>query len=199
MAGPKPDDPVLPFADVDAFSAWLAENARTAPVLWVRFYKKGTGIPTISKDDAVDEALCWGWIDGQLGKGDAESWLVRFTPRKPRSPWSKINRERVERMIAAGRMQPDGRAEVEAAKADGRWDAAYDKQSAMTVPADLVAAIEADPAALATYNRLNRQNLFSLSYRVNEAKKAETRRRRIAKFVAMLARGETPHPNGANK
>lgn len=199
MAGPKPDDPVLAFPDTAAFAAWLAENARTAPVLWVRFYKKGTGIPTISKDDAVDEALCRGWIDGQLGKGDAESWLVRFTPRKPRSPWSKANRARAERLIAAGRMQPEGLAEVAAAKADGRWDAAYDKQSEMSVPEDLVAAIEAEPAALATYNDLNRRNLFALAYRVNAAKRPETRQKRIAKFVGMLARGETPYPNGARR
>lgn len=183
------------FRDAAAFEAWLAAHHASADELWLKIHKKGSGLATVSYDEAVDVALCWGWIDG-LKKGfDERSFLQRFTPRKPKSVWSQANRDRVTRLEASGRMTPHGRDHVDAAKADGRWEAAYAGGATMQAPPDLLAAIEADPAALAAWRGLNRQNLYALCYRVGAMKTAAGRARKIADFVAMLARGETPYPN----
>jgi len=193
MPDAKPDLPILAFADQAELFAWLAEHGATSQGIRIKFAKKHTGVATVSKAEAVDAALCHGWIDGQLQPFDADFWLTRFTPRRPRSVWSEKNRERVLELIAEGRMTPAGLAQVEAAQADGRWDRAYARQSTATIPDDLQAALDADPAAAAFFATVTAANRFAVIYRVNDAKRPETRARRIAQLVAMLARGETLH------
>lgn len=192
MAGAE--DPVLPFASAEAWEAWLAAQGESADGVWIKMAKKATGIPTVTHVEAIDVALCYGWIDGQRRSLDAEWFLQRFTPRRARSTWSKVNREKVAQLIAAGRMQPAGLREIERAKADGRWDAAYDPPSRITVPEDLQAALDADEAAKAAFAGLDGQNRYAILHRVQQAKRPETRARRIETFVAMLARGEAPYP-----
>jgi len=189
-----PDElPILPFASAADWEAWLeAEHARAAGV-WLRIAKKDAGIATVTYAEALDVALCFGWIDGQKRGFDAAWFLQRFTPRTPRSRWSKINTGHVERLIAAGRMRPAGLAHVEAARADGRWEAAYHGQRSAAVPPDLQAALDANPAAAAFFATLSGANRYAILYRVQDAKRPETRRRRIERFVAMLQRGETLH------
>lgn len=160
---------------------------------WIKFAKAGSGVASISKSDAIDVALCHGWIDGQLDKYDERFWLIRFTPRKARSKWSQVNRERVAKLIAAGRMRAGGMAQVEAAKADGRWDAAYAPASRASVPDDLQAALDASPKAAAFFATLTGANRYAILYRIGAAKKPETRARKVAEFVAMLERRETVH------
>jgi len=186
------DLPTLEFADQAAFAAWLEGNAGTTGV-WLRIAKKGTGIASVDHDQALEEALRHGWIDGTARRVDDRWFVQKFTPRTRRSRWSKINRESAERLIAEGRMFPRGLGEVEAARADGRWDAAYAGPASSTVPADLAAALAAAPAAAAFFETLTSQNRYAILYRVEEAKRPETRARRIEKFVGMLARGETVH------
>jgi len=183
--------PVLAFGDAPAFEAWLARQPRDGAGLWLKLAKKGSGIASLSKAETVDAALCHGWIDGQMNPYDERSWLIRFTPRRPRSKWSLVNRERAEELIAAGRMRPAGLAEVDAAKADGRWDNAYPPHSRAEPPPDLQAALDASPAAAAFFATLKGANRYALIYRVLDARKPETRAARIAGFVAMLERGET--------
>lgn len=183
----------MSFADAGAFEAWLAAEPRTSKGLWLRLAKRGSDLITLSKAEAIDAALCHGWIDGQLDRYDDVSWLVRFTPRKRASKWSEKNRARAEELIEAGRMQPSGWAEIEAAKADGRWEAAYAPASTAQPPADLQAALEASPRASAFFATLTGANRYAILYRIGTAKKPETRARRIAEFVAMLERGETIH------
>ena len=179
----------------DAWSAWLAENHGREPLIWLRLYKKASGTPSITWEQAVIEALCWGWIDGQAKSLDDASWQQRFTPRRAKSGWSQKNCGHVERLIAAGRMQPAGLAQVAAAKADGRWDAAYAGSKDAETPADFMAALAAAPlAAQVTFSSLNRQNLFAIYHRLTTAKRAETRAKRIADFIAVLERGEKFHP-----
>ena len=191
MAG---DLEVVTFTSRGEWWAWLEAEHATAPGVWMKKAKKASGLPTISWDDAVDVALCFGWIDGQ-SKGVDDVWTMqRFTPRRARSRWSKINRERVERLIAGGEMRPAGLAEVERAKADGRWDAAYDSPSTATVPPDLQAALDANPSAQAFFETLKGTNRYAILHRIQEAKRPETRARRIATFVEMCARGETLYP-----
>ncbi len=186
---------VREFATADAFHAWLAENHASAAEVWIKMHKKGSGLPTITTLEAIDAALCWGWIDA-IRKGlDEKSFLQRFTPRGKKSVWSQINRDNVARLVAEGRMQPQGLAHVEAAKADGRWDRAY--ATTMETPADLMAAIEAEPAALATYRTLTAQNRFALVYRTVSLKTEAGRKKKIATLVEMLKRGETIHPQTA--
>jgi uncharacterized protein YdeI (YjbR/CyaY-like superfamily) len=185
--------PVMVFPDGAAFDVWLAEQPRTSKGLWLRLAKKGSGLASLSKAEAVDVALCHGWIDGQLDKYDDVSWLVRFTPRKRASKWSEANRTRALELIQAGRMRPAGLAEVEAAKTDGRWDAAYAPASRAQPPPDLQAALDAAPQAATFFATLTGANRYAVIYRVSTAKKPETRARRIAEFVAMLERGETIH------
>ncbi|WP_242625684.1 YdeI/OmpD-associated family protein [Streptomyces sp. BK022] len=182
------------FESAEAFEAWLAEHHAVSPGIWLKLRKKGPGIVALDYARALDVALCYGWIDGQKAKADEEWWLQRFTPRTPRSKWSKVNREKVAALIAQGRMRPPGQAEIDRAKADGRWEAAYDGARTATVPDDLAAALTADPAAAESFERLDRQNRYAILYRLQDAKRPETRARRIEKFVAMLARGEKPHP-----
>jgi len=189
-----PDDlPVLPFERAAAFEAWLeGEHARAAGV-WVRIAKKDSGIATVTHAEALDVALCFGWIDGQRRGHDDIWFLQRFTPRKARSRWSKINTQHVARLAAAGRMRPAGLAQVAAARADGRWDDAYDGQRSATVPPDLQAALDANPSATAFFATLRGANRYSVIYRVQDARRPATRARRIERFVSMLARGETLH------
>jgi uncharacterized protein YdeI (YjbR/CyaY-like superfamily) len=186
--------PVLRFEDAGAWERWLEARGGEAPGLWLRLAKKAAPLQSLSYAEALDVALCWGWIDGQKRGYDEHSWLQKFTPRRAKSVWSKINREKVHALTESGRMRPAGLAAVEAAKADGRWDAAYDSQRTATVPDDLAAALEASPAAKAGFEALNGANRYAILWRVQTAKRAETRARNIEKFVAMLERGETIHP-----
>jgi uncharacterized protein YdeI (YjbR/CyaY-like superfamily) len=184
------------FRTAAAFERWLRANHDKAPEIWLKIHKKHSGLPTVTASDALDVALCWGWIDSQRKGFDERSFLQRYSPRGARSVWSQINRASVARLIKAGRMTPHGLRQVDLAKADGRWAAAYApmrKASAATVPADLRAAIDADPRAQETFRTLNRQNLFALAFRTNALKTPAARARKIAALVAMLARGETPH------
>ena len=186
--------PILPFPSPAAWEAWLeVEHARAAGV-WLKIAKKGTGIATVTYAEALDVALCFGWIDGQKRGFDATWFLQRFTPRKRDSAWSKTNTEHVARLIEQGRMRPAGLAQVEAAKADGRWEAAYDGQRTISVPDDLQAALDANPEAAAFFATLTGANRYAILYRVQQpAKRPGTRERRIEQFVQMLARGETLH------
>ena len=186
--------PVMLFPSQAAWEEWLEDNHGIARGLWLQMAKKGAGVPTVSYVEAVESGLCYGWIDGQAASLDERFSLQRFTPRGPRSRWSQLNRDRVERLTAAGRMRPAGLAQVEAAKADGRWDAAYEPPSRMEAPDDLRAALAANPAADATFAGLNRTNRFAILYRVQDAKRPETRARRIAQFVEMLAAGKKIYP-----
>ena len=193
MAAPL-NDPVIAFESATAWEAWLADQHAAASGVWIKIAKKSSGIPTVTHAEALDVALCYGWIDGQRNKLDDRWFLQRFTPRRPRSNWSKINRGKVERLIGDGRMQPAGLREVERARADGRWDAAHDAPSVATVPDDLQRALDRNPAAAAFFAALDGRNRFAILYQVQDAKRPETRARRIEKFVAMLDDGTKPYP-----
>jgi uncharacterized protein YdeI (YjbR/CyaY-like superfamily) len=187
----------LIVADAEALRLWLLSNHATSTGVWLALGKKGGTVTTLTWQQAVDEALCVGWIDGQARKGDQDISWIRFTPRTARSTWSQRNVTHVARLEAQGRMLPLGRAAVQAAKADGRWAVAYAPPSEAEVPADLIAAIAADPAAQAMFDVLTKTNRFALIYRVNAVKRAQTRERKISEFVAMLARHETIYPQKA--
>lgn len=191
-----PDEPAeLTFADAAAWREWLGDHHGQSTGVWLVLAKKGTTKPTsLTYSQALDEALCQGWIDGQARRGDEAIYRQRFTPRRARSAWSKRNVGIVGRLVEEGRMRPAGLAEVERAKADGRWDAAYAGPATMKVPADLAAALAATPAARGMFDILNSQNRYAILYRIESAKRADTRARRIEQFVAMLARGETIYP-----
>jgi uncharacterized protein YdeI (YjbR/CyaY-like superfamily) len=187
--------PELLVADVREWAAWLEANHARVPGVWLVLAKKGTTEPTrLDYERALEEALCFGWIDGQIGRRDGVTFRQRFTRRRPASRWSQTHVARVERLIADGRMRPAGLEAVERAKADGRWEAAYAGQASMPVPDDLTAALAADPWARANFERLSGQNRYAILYRIHDAKRPQTRARRIGQFVAMLARGETIHP-----
>jgi uncharacterized protein YdeI (YjbR/CyaY-like superfamily) len=189
------ETPELLVTDVAAWRAWLAGNHATSPGVRLVLAKKGVTEPTrLTYDEALPEALCYGWIDGHLTRGDDLTYRVRFTPRRPRSSWSQRNVETAERLMAEGRMQPAGLAEVERAQADGRWERAYGGSASIDVPDDLRDALAESPRAQAMWELLTRTNRFAVLYRVHEAKRAETRARRIRQYVEMLARGDTPHP-----
>lgn len=189
-----PDDlPVLSFAGPGELESWLEDNGDAAGA-WLKIAKKGAPEPSVTYPEALEVALCFGWIDGQRRGLDETHFLQRFTPRRPRGRWSKINREKAEALIAAGSMRPAGEAEVEAARADGRWEAAYEGQRTAAVPDDLQHALDASPAAAEFFAGLSSQNRYAILYRLDEAKKPETRERRLRKFVAMLERDETIHP-----
>ncbi|MBI2684197.1 MAG: YdeI/OmpD-associated family protein [Actinobacteria bacterium] len=190
----KAGRPIVAFASAGEWDSWLATNHDASPGIWLRFAKKASGVATVSPSDAIDIALTMGWIDGQKAAFDATYWLVKFTPRRKRSVWSKINRERVARLLADGRMRPSGIAAVDDARADGRWDRAYEPASRATVPDDLRAALDNNPRASAFFATLDAANRYAILHRVQDAKRPETRERRVATFVEMLARGETLHP-----
>jgi uncharacterized protein YdeI (YjbR/CyaY-like superfamily) len=189
------DVPDLVVADAAAWRAWLEIHHADPAGVWLLLARKGTTSPTtLGYDDALRAALCFGWIDGQVKPRDAATYRQRFTPRRGRSPWSARNVGIVADLDAAGLMAPPGLAEVERAKADGRWAAAYAGPATAEVPADLASAIDADPAARAMFDVLTKQNRYAIIWRVGQSKRPETRARRIEQFVAMLARGETVHP-----
>lgn len=182
------------FASAAAFEAWLEASHASSDGIWLEFAKKGSGVASVTYAEAVEVALCFGWIDGQVKRSDEDGFYrQRFTPRRARSRWSQINVERAEGLIAAGRMRPAGLAEVERAKADGRWADAYAPPSRMTVPDDLAAALAASPAAAAAFEGLSKSARYAILWQVGDAKRPETRARRIAKFVAELEAGPAPH------
>ncbi|MCW1912213.1 YdeI/OmpD-associated family protein [Luteolibacter sp. GHJ8] len=186
--------PVLPFADGKGFTKWLGKQPLDSPGLWLKFANKGSGIPGITQQEALDAALCHGWIDGQRLGLDDDYYLNKYTPRRSRSNWSQINRARALELIAEGRMTERGQAEIERAKQDGRWEAASAPPSKAEVPEDLAAALRKNKVAKALFERLDHRNRFAILHRVGQAKKAETRAARIAKLVAMLAEGELIYP-----
>jgi uncharacterized protein YdeI (YjbR/CyaY-like superfamily) len=186
--------PVRAFAARAEWEAWLEAQPITSKGVWLKVAKASSGVPSVSRQEAIDGALCHGWIDGQLDKFDASHWLIRFTPRRRKGKWSRNNRERALALIELGRMQPAGLREIEQAKSDGRWEAAYAPQSKATVPEDLRAALDRKPAAKRHFDRLDSHNRYAILYRVHDAKKPETRAQRIEKYVTMLVRGETIYP-----
>ncbi len=192
-------DAVHEFKTRAALDRWYAKHHQSDAELWIKIHKKDSGLPSVTNVEGFETALCWGWIDAIRKPFDAQSFLQRYTPRKRVSIWSTRNQTIVARLIEEGRMQPAGQAEIDRAKADGRWERAYHGSSKMEFPADLLAAIEAEPKALALFQRLNAQNRYALAFRTHQLKTAEGRARKIAGFVEMLKRGETPHPNGKGK
>jgi uncharacterized protein YdeI (YjbR/CyaY-like superfamily) len=198
MAPVKVDpDHVREFKTEAAFERWLRANHDKAPEVWIKIHKKGSGLQSITALEAIDVVLCWGWIDA-IRKGlDDKSFLQRYVPRGRKSVWSQINRENVARLSKAGRMQPSGQAQVDAARADGRWDAAYASIKTSEVPPDLMAAIEAEPKALATFEGLSSQNRFALIFRTNNMKTESGRKKKVEGFVEMLKLGDTVYPQKA--
>jgi uncharacterized protein YdeI (YjbR/CyaY-like superfamily) len=187
------DAAAFSFRTARSFETWLKKHHASSDGLWLRIAKVGSGEPSVTYPEAVEIALCWGWIDGQKKGLDERHFLQRFTPRRARSIWSKINVDKVATLVEAGRMQPPGHAQVEAAKADGRWAQAYDGAKTSTVPDDLVAALDANPPAKAFFATINASNRYAVLWRIQTAVKPQTRARRIAQLVEMLARGEVLH------
>lgn len=186
--------PTLFFATQRDWEAWLDAHHAGAPGFWLKIAKKGAATPSISYATALESALCYGWIDGQKAALDDQYWLQKFTPRRPKSIWSKVNREKAEALIAAGRMRAAGLRQVELAKADGRWEAAYDGQSTMAVPADFQSALDQHAEAREFFATLNSVNRYAILFRIHNAKKPATRAARIQQFIEMLSRRETIHP-----
>jgi uncharacterized protein YdeI (YjbR/CyaY-like superfamily) len=190
-----PDElPQLAFAHAAAWEAWLEENHLDAPGLWIAIAKQGSGVESVRYPEVLDVALCFGWIDGRRERHDEIRFLQRFTPRRQRSRWSRINRDRAEELIAAGLMRAAGLAEVERARADGRWEAAYEGQRSMAVPEDLERELAVRPQAAACFAALSSQNRYAILYRLHDARRPETRAKRLAQYLAMLEAGETLHP-----
>jgi len=185
--------PILPFKTQRAFGAWLKKNHGQSPGVWLKLAKQGAS-PSVTYAQALEEALCYGWIDGQKKGFDEHWWLQKFTPRGPRSIWSKINREKALALIGAGRMQPAGQAAIDAAQKNGRWDAAYDSQRTAGLPADFQAELDRRPKAKAFYATLNSANRYAIHFRLHSAKKPETRARRLRQFLDMLENGEKFFP-----
>lgn len=192
-AAAPPEIPIVPFPDQAAWAKWLARHHATSPGIWIRFAKKASGIASVSYAEALDVALCYGWIDSQKKAHDEKTFIQKFTPRGMRSIWSTINRDKALALIENGRMMPAGLAQVERAKENGRWDAAYAPQASIEVPPDLRAALDANVRAARFFTTLTSQNRYAILFRVHNARRAETRAKRIADFVAMLARHETIH------
>ena len=184
---------ILSFQSPSEFRKWLSANHRHSDGIWLRIFKKDSDEPTVTYAEALDEALCFGWIDGLKQRHDELSWRQRFTPRRPRSGWSKINTQHAERLIQAGRMKAAGRAQIDAAKKDGRWTVAYDSPSKSTLPEDFLAALQKNKKAQAFFESLNKANRYAIAYRLQTAKKPETKQRRMEMILAMLARGEAFH------
>jgi uncharacterized protein YdeI (YjbR/CyaY-like superfamily) len=191
--GASSDLPVKRFASGAAWQTWLAKHHEISSGVWLEFAKKDSDLRSLSRAEALEVALCYGWIDGQAVSVDARRWRQRFTPRRPRSKWSQINRAAVERLHAEGRLAPAGIREMKAAKADGRWDAAYASPRTMPVPEDLETALVAHPRARRAFEQLDRQNRYAILYRLHDAKRPDTRARRLADFIRMLEAGETLH------
>ncbi len=188
------DLPMMQFESAQQWEDWLRENHATSPGVRLQIAKKGSDYNTLTYAEALDVALCYGWIDGQKQALDDNFWLQRFTPRRPRSAWSKVNTEKAAALIAQGRMQPAGLKVIEAAKQDGRWDAAYESQSRAVVPEDFLAALDKNPKAKAFFATLTSVNRYAIFYRIQTAKKPETRRARIEKFIAMLNENQKLYP-----
>jgi uncharacterized protein YdeI (YjbR/CyaY-like superfamily) len=184
---------IISFRSAAELRKWLAANHRTSEGIWLRIYKKDSGVVTVTYAEAVDEALCFGWIDGLKQKHDELSWRQKFTPRRPKSGWSKINTRHVERLMAAGRMKAAGREQVEAAKKDGRWKAAYDSQARATFPKEFLQALSKNKGAQAFFESLSKSNKYAIAYRLQTAKKVETRERRMKMILEMLRKGEKFH------
>lgn len=185
--------PILAFENADELERWLEAQPEGSPGLWIKFAKAGSGIAGVTKAEAIDAALCHGWIDGQLDRYDDKHWLIRFTPRRARSKWSQVNRTRANELVQAGRMRPGGLAQIEAAQGDGRWRAAYAPASKAEVPVDFQKALEGSPKAAAFFATLTGANRYAVLYRIGTVKRPETRARKIAQFIAMLERHETVH------
>ena len=185
--------PTLPFANKKKWADWLARQHDKFTGVWLKFAKKGTGIPSVTYEEALDVALCYGWIDGQKKGFDDQYWLQKFTPRGPKSIWSKINTGKAEKLIASDEMKPAGLKAIEAAKQDGRWDAAYEGQKNISVPEDFLSALEKNKKAKVFFATLRGANRYAFLFRIQTAKKAETREKRIRQFVKMLEKGETLH------
>jgi len=190
---PATDLPTIELSDRSAWERWLEANHESSPGVWLKFARKGSGTATLTKAEALEEAIRYGWIDAQVRRHDDAFWLQRFTPRGPRSKWSQVNRRKATELIEQGRMRPAGLAEVEAAKNDGRWDAAYAPQSTVTVPKDFQRALDANPQAKEFFATLKGSERYSFLYRIYDAKHPETRTRRIRDYVAMLGDGKTIH------
>jgi uncharacterized protein YdeI (YjbR/CyaY-like superfamily) len=187
------DLPVKEFKTQAAWEKWLEKNHDRSQGVWMRFYKKASGVKSMNYDQALDGALCYGWIDGQTNKYDDDSWVQRFTPRRARSLWSKRNIGHVDRLTKAGKMRAAGQAQIDAAKADGRWDIAYDSHSTMEIPEDFLKALGKNKKALAFFESLNKNNKFSIAYRLQTAKKPETREKRMKQILEMMKNGEKFH------
>jgi uncharacterized protein YdeI (YjbR/CyaY-like superfamily) len=194
MSTKKPELPIMPFTSRKVWETWLEKHHTTSAGLWLKIAKKGSGIETISYAEALEVALCYGWIDGQKASFDEDYWLQKFTPRRPRSKWSKINRQKATELIERGEMKPAGLREVEWARSDGRWDAAYDAQSTATVPDDLRGELENNEVAREFFAALDSRNRYAILYQIQDAKRPETRARRIAKYVAMLSEQKKIYP-----
>jgi uncharacterized protein YdeI (YjbR/CyaY-like superfamily) len=188
------DLPILSFESQHAWEAWLGERHADAPGVWLKIAKKAAGSPSVSYAEALEGALCYGWIDGQKASLDDQHWLQKFTPRRPKSGWSRVNCAKATALIAAGRMQPAGLRQVELARADGRWDAAYESQRTIAIPPDLQSELARRPEAREFFGTLDSRNRYAILYRIHTAKKPETRAARIEKFVDMLARREKIYP-----
>ncbi|RYX85255.1 bacteriocin-protection protein [bacterium] len=193
MEKPKAELPVILFEKPEEWIGWLKENHESEQGIWMRFAKKASALESISYAEAMDGALCYGWIDGQVKKYDEDSWIQKFTPRRSRSLWSKINTEKVARLIESGLMQEAGLREVERAQQDGRWEAAYDSPSKAEVPSDFAEELEKNEKAKEFFATLNKQNRYAIIWRIQTAKKAETRAKRIGQLVEMLEKGEKIH------
>jgi uncharacterized protein YdeI (YjbR/CyaY-like superfamily) len=185
--------PILFFKTAKEWEAWLAKNHTTSKGAWLRIYKKDSGVLSIDRPGSLDAALCYGWIDGQANSYDEESYLQRYCPRRPKSIWSKKNIENIARLTAAKKMKPAGLKEVEAAKADGRWEAAYDSPANMQIPGDFLKALAKNAKAKAFFKTLNKTNTFAIGWRLQTAKKPETREKRIKAIIEMLAKGQKFH------
>jgi uncharacterized protein YdeI (YjbR/CyaY-like superfamily) len=190
------DLPVMEFVSAKAWAAWLEQHHDSSAGIWLKVAKKGTGVVTVTMPDVIDIALCYGWIDGLRHKHDDVYFRQRMTPRQSRSRWSQINRDKAEALLEAGRMQPAGLRQLDAAKADGRWEAAYAGSRTIEVPDDLTRALRRNAAARKAFDQLDSQNRYAILYRIHDAKRADTRARRIAQFVDMLTEGRTIHPRG---
>lgn len=194
MPPTAPSFDIVTFPSVRGWARWLSANHAKCDGVWLRFFKKASAVPSVTYAEALEEALCYGWIDGQAKKYDADSYIQKFTPRRKRSVWSKLNVARALKLIEAGRMRPAGLQQIEAARQDGRWEDAYDSPSRSTVPDDLQAALEKNTKARAFFDTLNKTNRYAITWRLQTARKPETRERRLKVIVAMLAKGHAFHP-----